>query len=129
MDGPQVLAEAVKNARYELRLRQEDVEARGGPSVATLRNIESGKIQAPRPRTLRALDDSLRWVPGTAAALFEGRAAEPVPAEDARAVVPERGPLEVDDLIAAVARLPLGDLKRLRDIVATAIAVRSSDED
>jgi len=50
----QELASLVRSKRLALGLTQEDIAAAGGPSVATIRNIENGTADC-RPRTLRQL--------------------------------------------------------------------------
>jgi transcriptional regulator with XRE-family HTH domain len=60
------LASAVKERRRHLRLTQEQVANRGGPSVATLRIIERATGDADlRESTLAKLDSALYWEIGT----------------------------------------------------------------
>lgn len=60
------LSELVSARRAELKLSLRDVWSNGGPAVATLRNIESGKAISFRGETLDKLDQALQWPPGTA---------------------------------------------------------------
>lgn len=60
----QALAEAVKHRRNELRLRQSDLEARGGPSAGTVRNIERASRESYSPRTFAQLEHALSWPMG-----------------------------------------------------------------
>lgn len=70
--GWALLATAVRRRRDRLGITQEEVGARGGPSTATLRGIESGTGESFRPKTLYALDAALEWERGTSIALVEG---------------------------------------------------------
>lgn len=71
------LSAAVIKARHDLGITQEDVERRGGPSVATLGTIERRRNVGLRPKTLRTLDIALGWPLGTAGALLQGKAEPP----------------------------------------------------
>lgn len=64
------LAKVAKERRLELRLRQRDLEATGGPSAGTVANIEQGSRDIYSGQTFAALDRSLRWRPGSASAVF-----------------------------------------------------------
>ncbi len=89
-DRPSVdkLAAAVLARRKELRLRQKDVEARGGPTARTLQKLEKGTIGALAPRTLDALDEALRWTAGSASLVLY-RGATPTRIEDVTPTDPE----------------------------------------
>lgn len=67
------LGEAVLSRRDELGLSQLDVHAMGGPSNTTLTSIETAKSPRVSPATLRKLDGPLRWEPGSARRVYEGR--------------------------------------------------------
>lgn len=90
-DGTELLAEVVLARRKHLRLRQGDVDRRGGASVAVLRRIEQGRRANLQRRTLRGLDRALEWPPGAAKAVFA--ASEPPfpgsPVTDLRAYAEE----------------------------------------
>lgn len=66
------LARAVVKRRSQLGLTQEQITARGGPSTATLRLIESAGQESYRGRTLFALDLALGWDEGTSLAISRG---------------------------------------------------------
>lgn len=70
------LARAIKVRRAELRLGQEDVAARGGPSSATQRKLESGTrpVHRPNASTFHRLDRALRWSEGRSLAILAGDA-------------------------------------------------------
>nr|WP_170949068.1 helix-turn-helix domain-containing protein [Rhodococcus sp. 06-621-2] len=60
------LGDAVRARRAELGLSQLELWKSGGPSNSTLTNIESGRPTPIHPKTLRKLDYSLGWTPGSA---------------------------------------------------------------
>lgn len=63
----------VRERRQALRLSQEDVTARGGPSDTTLTKIENVEWNPTRPNeTLRKLDVGLGWEPGSARRVLDG---------------------------------------------------------
>lgn len=111
--GP--LARAVRSRRLELGLRQADLAGRGGPALATVGLIESGRERSPRPLTLGGLDRALDWKSGSAAAVLRGE--DPVPFEQPPArpglsvvgatVEPDVDEEEVDnEVLAAIRRDP-----------------------
>jgi transcriptional regulator with XRE-family HTH domain/tetratricopeptide (TPR) repeat protein len=57
--GGRLFGDLVRTRRRQLGLTQEDLAAKAGLGVRTLRNIEAGRILRPRPDTLRALADAL----------------------------------------------------------------------
>lgn len=71
------LARNVRQRRYELRMTQEIVQDNGGPSIATLRTIETGKTPSLRTSTGKRLDKALGWPDGTALMLLRGEISEP----------------------------------------------------
>jgi transcriptional regulator with XRE-family HTH domain len=73
-EGWERLGRAVKARRERLGLTQEEVASRGGPSTATLRNIEGAQGTGYRARTLYQLDEALGWTRGCAVAIAEGEA-------------------------------------------------------
>lgn len=70
--GWALLGRVVQRRRERLGVTQEAVAAQGGPSTATLRNIENVAGGSYRSKTLFALDEALGWYRGTSAALVEG---------------------------------------------------------
>lgn len=73
------LGRMVRERRKELKLTQADVQAKGGPSTATLRLIENGKHTDFRPATSQPLEDILQWQPGSIAAILKGQTPTVVP--------------------------------------------------
>lgn len=74
------LAEVVLARRQELRLSQREVLERGGPSNATMTQIENGMARNPSEATLRKLDHALMWEPGSARRVLDGVDPIPLPA-------------------------------------------------
>lgn len=56
----------------ELRLRQDELAARGGPSTTTLTKVENAVPPSPASVTLRKLDAGLGWTAGSASAVLAG---------------------------------------------------------
>lgn len=73
------LAQLVRARRKALRLTQELVNERGGPSTATLRLIEAGKPTDFRRGTTDQLEKALEWATGSVAAVLDG--GDPVPSQ------------------------------------------------
>lgn len=71
--GWSALAEAAQRRRAQLGLRQNDLEYRGGPSGATVRNIEQCARATYSPKTLRQLEAALEWERGTAGEIVNGQ--------------------------------------------------------
>lgn len=59
------LADAVRQRRVALGLRQADMEGAGGPSYATVRNVEQSQRTKYAPRTFIQLERALSWPAGT----------------------------------------------------------------
>lgn len=76
--------EIVRLRREELGLRQDQLPE--GPSTTALTGIENGRSM-PAAVTLRKLDSSLRWEPGSAKRTLEG--GQPTPLSEARATSTE----------------------------------------
>lgn len=76
------LGEAVKAARADLGLTQEEVAAAGGPSSATMRLIEGAMQDGYRPRTFTALERALGWPKGRARRLLRGEPEPVAPAPE-----------------------------------------------
>lgn len=66
------VAVAVKRRRRELRLRQEDVSAAGGPSTAVMGQIENSAPKAFTAETIESLEDALRLAHGSIEAVAAG---------------------------------------------------------
>lgn len=81
------LGHYAQQRREQLGLTQQEVAARGGPSTATLRIIESGVEGSYRVKTLRQLDVGLGWAPGSSSAVLRGL--EPTLAEQVTYARPE----------------------------------------
>lgn len=79
----QRLADAVKQRRVDLRLSQEEMQARGGPSTTKMSQIEAAKPPYPRGATQRRLEQALGWAAGSVDKVIAGgvpefvRASEP----------------------------------------------------
>lgn len=65
------LGVAVRRRRERLGLTQQEVAAKGGPSTATMRQIEGGLTDGYRAKTLYQLDEALDWERGTCIAIVE----------------------------------------------------------
>lgn len=77
----ELLARYALQRRRDLRLSQQEVADRGGPSVATTRVIETGRTGNLRPRKANELDRALAWKLGTTFGLLHGEISEPVEAD------------------------------------------------
>jgi hypothetical protein len=110
----QRLGRYVKERREHLRLAQHEVTVRGGPSVATVRNIEAATADRYRGRTFTQLEDALGWGRGSVDAILRGGepallpaghipTEEPLPAPLPRKtladVLVERGLRTLDELV------------------------------
>ena len=72
-------AELLRMRRVQLRLAQNDLRARGGPSPDTVVKFETGRIaENPQFRTLAAFDTSLDWEPGSTRAVLDGGSPVPI---------------------------------------------------
>lgn len=72
------LGEHVVRRREELGLTQPDVQAAGGPSTATMRNIERATNTTYRGGILRSLERALQWRTGSVETVLAG--GDPIPA-------------------------------------------------
>lgn len=72
-DDYRALGRAAKRRREQLGITQEQMQDHGGPSPASVRNIEKG-VARPRGRTMLELDRALGWKPGTSEAIVAGTA-------------------------------------------------------
>src|SRR4051812_46087097 len=95
------LAAAVRARRTELGLTQVDVAAAGHVSVDMIRNIEHRRRTPKRvnPPTARAIEEALKWEPGSVKNPLAGGAPTPVSAESrqrARQPTDQSAPPEAD---------------------------------
>lgn len=72
----EALARAVKARRVQLRMRQRDVELRGGPGQGTMRNIEQATRGGYAMRTFDSLERALEWPQGITAKILDGTATD-----------------------------------------------------
>jgi hypothetical protein len=138
------LAAAVRKARYDLRLTQLDVDDRGGPSVASLRNIEQGRFPGSlRRRTLASIDSVFGWPSGTAKQLLVGEIdAVPIARDSAdgvqrseaeeRAVNDSGRRYGIDQVMAAINAETIPDLidhasRRLRQALAVLMQAHADE--
>lgn len=86
------LAAAVRARRRELGLTQVDVATAGRVSVDMIRNIEHRRRTPKRvnPRTARAIEDALKWEPGSIEDTLAGGDPRPITARPPRAKKPAR---------------------------------------
>lgn len=68
----QRLADYVTRRRTQLGMTQGEVQAAGGPSVATMRLLEGAMQQGYRAVILGRLEEALRWRPGSVATILAG---------------------------------------------------------
>lgn len=73
-------AARVREAVAALGLTQAQITERGGPSDTTLRKIMGGELVGISAATLKKIDTSLGWMPGSAIRVLQG--GEPTPASD-----------------------------------------------
>jgi len=95
-DGRRRLGELIEERRLDLRLRLRDLADVSGLSTETLRQIKAGSGGL-RPLTKRALEEALRWAPGSVDAILAGGD----PAEARR----DRRDEDVDQQLRELARL------------------------
>lgn len=99
----QRLGHYVRERRLHLRLTQHDVAAAGGPSIATIRNIEAATHDSYRGRTLNQLEDVLGWERGSVDAILNGGEprlkTEPQPAASAPPPAPPVDTKTLGDLL------------------------------
>lgn len=79
------LASAVKTAREQLGLSQEEFAKRGELALKTVQRLEWGSV-VPRSKTLNGLDRAADWPPGAARGILDG--VRPVPAAQPVAEAP-----------------------------------------
>lgn len=66
------VAEYVRTRRTELRLTQDDVQDRGGPSAAKLREIENKRSQTLSASKRRDLERAIEWTDGSFDSVLRG---------------------------------------------------------
>jgi hypothetical protein len=89
----QRLGRYAKERREQLRLTQHGVTVRGGPSVATVRNIEAAAAERYRGSTFTQLEDALGWERGSVDAILDGGDPTLLPASHTAADEPQPAPL------------------------------------
>lgn len=122
------LAERVRERRLALGLRQGDLEARGGPSNGTVRNIEQAARTKYSIRTLSQLEAALQWQPGTADRILDGQPIEDqssaTPAAPCACVVGSPAWIErelaTERRINAIVQVFQGEMQRLLALVEAA---------
>lgn len=63
----------VRSRRRDLRLRQEDIASRGGPSPALVRQVENGRYDSDMQDAMRrGFEVALQWQPGSLDAILQG---------------------------------------------------------
>lgn len=75
------LADHVTTRRTQLGLTQGQVQAAGGPSVATMRLIEGAIQEGYRPNILGRLEQALGWKAGSVAAILTGGEPTEIPGQ------------------------------------------------
>lgn len=68
-----LVADAVKERREHLGMRQEDITAAGGPSKALMYQLESGATKSYQDVKIANLEKALRWSPGSVKAVRDGQ--------------------------------------------------------
>ena len=99
------LGRYVKERREALRLTQQDVAALGGPSVATIRNIEAATNGSYRGRTYSQLEEVLKWTRGSVETVLSGGNPTPL-TDDSHEAAPVRGKTLGDLLVERGLREP-----------------------
>jgi hypothetical protein len=117
------LARYVIDRRNELGLTQEDVRAAGGPSTATLRNIEGALQDSYKPGSLAKLERVLGWATGSVRKILDGQ--EPGIAHQGAARLEHMASRRAPGVAAPHPPDPLADLpddpdERLAEIVRRA---------
>jgi transcriptional regulator with XRE-family HTH domain len=113
------LAQQIRERRERLGLYQHEVHDRGGPTVATVRQVEGCKKDRYSPDTYRRLDIALELRPGSA--LNTAMAGVPLrPAEEPEAVT------YADPALQKIWELPLREDIR-RALIALATGMRDND--
>src|SRR5690554_609263 len=97
------LGALVRRRREALNLSQEAAAGAGGPSVATWRNVETGRRAPYSPRTLRSIARVLDWDPDAIEHIPYG--ADPVPVDADEHVIPPERDSDLADLRREIADL------------------------
>jgi len=107
------LGRLLRERRQHLGLTQSQVQARGGPSVVTVGQLERGQAGDPRGLTMSGMERALGWPTGTIRRVLAGGQSEPVAvtADDAAYVSSRPDPraravadADLDTLLAEIAR-------------------------
>jgi transcriptional regulator with XRE-family HTH domain len=117
------LAQLIRERRAELGLTQREVHSVGGPSPATLYQLESGHRGSYRPHILRRLERALGWGAGSVRRalaggmpLLEGEADRPPARPERPSGLPRpvhTEPLNTTDWIDGFRNLPIGTREKL----------------
>jgi transcriptional regulator with XRE-family HTH domain len=119
------LGRLIRERRAELGLTQREVHSVGGPSPATLYQLESGHRGSYRPHILRRLERALGWGAGSVRRalaggrpLLDGDGEASPPRQQERTSRPPQavgtnGPDSPHDWVAGFRRLPIGTHDRL----------------
>src|ERR1044072_502839 len=113
------LAKYVKARRRELRLNQDELKRTGGPSAATVRNIESALQDSYKPWVLDGLARSLKWTAVSIDEILAG--GEPTPIVD-RHLSLDDSATATDDLSSEEVDPTEARIRRLEAQVAQAVA-------
>jgi transcriptional regulator with XRE-family HTH domain len=99
MDGDWVrVGEAIRRARRQQKMTQEQLGDASGTSTSNIRVIEAGKVFAKVTHTLRAIEQALEWEVGSIEAILNGGEptnAPPSPAQPGRRVNREGLPYRI----------------------------------
>ncbi|MFD6565309.1 hypothetical protein [Micromonospora profundi] len=130
-DTWQRLGEYVTRRRTELGMTQGQVQAAGGPSVATMRLIEGAMQRNYRAHILGGLEQALRWEPGSISRILDGGEPTPVTtqpdANSDRYVDAEAELRAIRDNANRAPHLRAWAQSQLDQIVAIREAVRAED--
>jgi len=115
------LAQAMDDRRLDLRLRWTDIADAARISTEALRAIRRGQYR-PSELTARALDEAMRWSPGSTMRVLND-AGDPSP------LLPDKREMTTSEMIAAGHR-DLSELERLDDeLHRRMLAARRSPQD
>lgn len=104
--------EIVKARREDLGLRQDQLVERRGPSTTTMTKVENGNPPPPSAVTLRKLDTSLGWEPGSAQKTLDG--GNPTPRSPDAGETPRKFRLPTSSFVGDI---PAEQFEELSDLV------------
>ncbi len=96
-------------------MTQQDMYAKGGPSVATIRTLEVGEQAGYRNRTYFQIEESLGWAAGSVDRILAG--GEPKPHTDARDV-PTRDDSATPSLVTELRARALAEGRTVGEVLA-----------